>query len=123
GMAAGAGMVSLAVLLTAMHLLALLALGPLVRRIPTRDHRRVLRLTYLDGAGVLRDVLALATELGFGATVLASRRRLREGAAVIDLDVRFTGRTSLRQLVPSLSAVEGVCAVRVRRDVENDDEE
>src|SRR5699024_7612946 len=59
GMAAGAGMVSLAFFLTALHLLAVVAVGPLVRKIPTRDHNRVLRVRYLDGAGVLRDILAL----------------------------------------------------------------
>src|SRR5699024_8402909 len=59
GMAAGAGMVSLAVFLTALHLVAVIGLAPLVRKIPTRDHNRVLRVRSLDGAGVLRDILAL----------------------------------------------------------------
>lgn len=123
GMAAGAGMVSLAVFLTALHLLAVAVLGPLVHRIPARDHRRVLRVRYLDGAGVLRDVLALATELGLSALVLGSRRLERDGTNLVEVDIRFKGRPALRDVVPAVSAVEGVREVRVRSDDEQEDDE
>jgi len=122
GMAAGAGMVSLAVLLTGLHLFALLVLGPLLRRLPTRDHRRVLHVTYLDGAGVLRDVLTLATELGFGALVLGARRSERNGASLVEVDIRFKGRSALRDLAASVRDIQGVRSVRIGRDDEVDAE-
>ena len=53
GMACGAGMLSLAILLTALHLLTLFVVAPLVRRLPSPDSRRQVRITYADGAGVL----------------------------------------------------------------------
>jgi len=123
GMACGAGMVSLAMCLTGLHLVALLVLGPLVRRLPTRDHRRVLRVVYVDGAGVLRDVLAVAAELGFSALILASRRREHGETALIELDVRFMGRASLRSLVPTVGAITGVREVQVRGSAADDEEE
>jgi len=123
GMACGAGMVSLAVCLTGLHLVALLVLGPLVRRLPTRDHRRVLRIVYVDGAGVLREVLAVATDLGFSALILASRRHESADTALVELDVRFHGRASLRSLVPTVGAITGVREVRVRGAVTEDEDD
>lgn len=120
GMAAGAGMVSLAILLTASHLLALVVIGPLVARIPTRDHRRVLRVTYRDGAGVLRELLTAATDLGFTASVLGTRLVESGGANLVEMDVRFRGRESLRQLVPTVADISGVVQVHVRS---SDDDE
>lgn len=123
GMAAGAGMVSLAVFLTVLHLIAMLAIGPLVRKIPTRDHNRVLRVRYLDGAGVLRDILALATEMGFSTLILGSRRLERDDQALVEIDIRFKGRMPLRAAIPSVNAIEGVRAVHVRSDDEQEDDE
>lgn len=123
GMAAGAGMVSLAVLLTVLHLIAVIALAPLVRMIPTRDHKRVLRITYPDGAGVLREILALATELGFSALVLGTRRRQLENRAIVELDVRFKGGRPLPELVPALSGLASVEAVQVLRDDDLEDDD
>lgn len=124
GMAAGAGMVSLAILLTLLHLLAVIALAPLVRMIPSRDHKRVLRVTYPDGAGALREILALATELGFSALVLGTRRRQRDERAVVELDVRFKGSRPLPDLVHAMAGLDNVEAVKLLRDddLEDDDE-
>jgi len=123
GMAAGAGMVSLAVFLTALHLVAVIGLAPLVRKIPTRDHNRVLRVRYLDGAGVLRDILALGTAMGFSALVLGSRRMEREGRALVQIDIRFKGRVPMRDVVPRVNEIEGVREVHVRSDDEHEDDE
>ncbi|WP_022916657.1 MgtC/SapB family protein [Ruania albidiflava] len=123
GMAAGAGMVSLAFFLTALHLLAVVVIGPVVRKIPTRDHNRVLRVRYLDGAGVLRDILALATELGYSTLILGSRRLERDGLKLVEIDIRFKGRIPLRTAIPSVNAIEGVRQVQVRSDDEQEDDE
>lgn len=122
GMAAGAGMVSLAIFLTALHLFALVAVAPLVRRLPTRDHKRVLRVVYLDGAGVLRDVLALAGELGASALVLGTRRTQLAGVDHVQLDVRFKGGPSVDDLVPAVAEIVGVREVRVRGQLDEEDD-
>lgn len=123
GMAAGAGMISLAVFMTALHVVAVVVFAPLVRKIPTRDHNRVLRVRYLDGAGVLRDILALATEMGFSTLILGSRRLEREGLKLVEIDIRFKGGTPLRTVIPSVSTIEGVRQVDVRSDDEQEDDE
>ena len=108
---------------TVLHLVAMLAIGPLVRKIPTRDHNRVLRVRYLDGAGVLRDILALATEMGYSTLILGSRRLEREDQALVEIDIRFKGRMPLRAAIPSVHTIEGVRAVQVRSDDEQEDDE
>src|SRR5689334_5472204 len=63
GMAAGAGLWVLAVAATAGHLLVVFAFTPLAGRLPRSKYApwRV-RLTYLDGRGVLREALAACTD-------------------------------------------------------------
>lgn len=120
GMASGAGMVSLAIGLTFVHLFALIVVGPLVARLPTRDSNRVLRIVYTEGEGTLRHVLEEATDIGFSAFILGTRRI--DNSDLVELDVRFKGKTPLQQLIPKIHDVEGVRVVEVRRD-ESDDEE
>lgn len=121
GMAAGAGMVSLAVGITAAHLFALVVIGPVVAKIPTRDTNRVLRIVYTDGEGVLRRLLAVATDVGFSAFILSTHRLDR--ADLVQLDVRFKGRMPLRDLVPHLHEVDGVRSIHVQRDADDDEED
>ncbi|XTR53156.1 MgtC/SapB family protein [Pseudarthrobacter sp. So.54] len=51
GMACGAGMVSLGVVLTIFHLITLFIIAPAVRRIPSVDRNRVMHIDYADGQG------------------------------------------------------------------------
>lgn len=118
GMSAGSGMVSLAVGLTAAHLLVLLVLGPIVARMPTRDSNRIVRITYVDGEGVLRKVLADASAEGFSTFILGTRRV--EGTNLVQVDVRFRGRGPLGSLVFMLDEVVGVRSIDVRSDDSDD---
>lgn len=117
GMAAGAGMLSLAILLTFLHLLTLFAIAPLVRRLPDQDRHRILRVRYVDGAGVLRDLLAASTAMGFTSSVLKSRRlETEDGRNCVEMDVRFHGRTAVRDLIPEFMEINGVQRVSLRID-------
>lgn len=121
GMAAGAGMASLAVGLTAVHLFALLALGPIVAYLPTRDSNRIFRVTYDDSEGVLRRLLATATGQGYSAFILSTRRL--EDSDLVELDVRFKGKPPLRDLIPVLHEISGVRLIQVRSDDHEDEED
>lgn len=121
GMASGAGMVSLAIGLTGVHLLALIVIGPLVAKLPTRDSRRILRIVYADGEGILRRLLTEATSVGFSALVLGTSRQ--EESNLVELDVRFKGKPPLETLIPKLHDIEGVRAVFVRREDSDEEEE
>ena len=61
-MAAGAGLPLLALVVTALHFVIVLGYTPLGRWISTRSHaERAYTLTYEDGQGVLRALLATCT--------------------------------------------------------------
>lgn len=122
GMACGAGMLSLAISLTIAHLLTLFVIAPLVRRLPTPDRHRVIDIGYVDGEGVLRRILAVATAMGFSSSVDSSRRIEGEDGPQVIVSVRFHGRQPLRDLVPQLVDVSGVRHVNVRQGDEPEDE-
>ncbi|GAA1283674.1 MgtC/SapB family protein [Brachybacterium alimentarium] len=125
GMACGAGMLSLGVLLTGLHLVTLFLVAPLVRRLPSPDSKRLLRITYADGAGVLRDVLEVATAMGFTSSIEHSRRTTEQGRRFVIMDIRFHGRPPMRDLIPQFIELEGVERVALRASGEEsyDDEQ
>lgn len=123
GMACGAGMLSLGIALTALHLLTLFVFAPLVRRLPDPDRKRMLRVTYADGAGVLREVLAAATAMGFNSSIENSRRITRSEGQYVVMDIRFQGRPPLRDLIPPFMELEGVQRVALKLNREYDADE
>lgn len=125
GMACGAGMPILAMTVTALHLVLLLGLSPLVAKIPGRDHKRIVNITYIDGAGVLRSVLASATEMGYTTSILGSRSFIgKDDQALVTLRARFRGRPPVSELIIALAGVNGVRQVQGNRfDLDRDDEE
>ncbi|MDQ0755395.1 MgtC/SapB family protein [Arthrobacter sp. B3I4] len=124
GMACGAGMVSLAVALTLFHLVTLFLVAPAVRKIPTADRRRVLHISYADGRGVLREVLEIATAMGFSSSILRTKRTGDEQKPMVSMDVRFFGQHPLRNLVPHLMELNGVESVILRgADTDADDDD
>lgn len=117
GMACGAGMLSLAAFLTALHLVTLFVIGPLVRRLPDPDRRRSLRITYADGKGILREVLGVATTLGFTSSILHSRKINTGGdGPQVQLDAKFSGRPPLTELIPAILELPGVARVSSREE-------
>jgi putative Mg2+ transporter-C (MgtC) family protein len=109
GMAAGAGLPVPAVASTLAYLLVTMTY-PLIagRLLGTALAPAPLRITYLDGQGVLRDVLSRVTNAGFAASDLNFQRH-DEDAVVVD--VRVTGRGALTGLVGELGALDGVLVV------------
>lgn len=123
GMACGAGMLSLGAALTGLHLFTLFVMAPLVRRLPDPDRKRLLRVTYADGAGVLREVLAAATSMGFTSSIENTRRISYEGAKHVVMDIRFQGKPPVRDLIPPMMELDGVKRVSLTHDTEYDDDE
>ena len=123
GMACGAGMLSLAVSLTAFHLITLYVVSPVIRKIPTPDAHRVLHLGYDDNRGVLRQVLEIATNMGFSSSILSINKAGDEQKPIVLMDIRFHGHLPLRELVPYLLDVPGVKSVTVRGADANEDDD
>ena len=75
GMAAGAGLPVLAILVTAGYLLVIVCFAPLAARLPGSTRIPVgLRVDYIDGRGVLRAVLARCTGMGYAVLEVAADR-------------------------------------------------
>ncbi|GAA2127724.1 MgtC/SapB family protein [Arthrobacter humicola] len=123
GMACGAGMLSLALSLTAFHLITLYVVSPVVRKIPTTDAHRVLHLGYADNQGVLRQVLEIATNMGFSSSILSTNKSGTEQNPIVLMDIRFHGHLPLRELVPYLLDVPGVKSVTVRGADANEEDD
>ncbi|ACQ79084.1 MgtC/SapB transporter [Beutenbergia cavernae DSM 12333] len=123
GMACGAGMPVLAIATTGLHLAAIFVLAPIGRALPTPDRRRLVAVRYRDGEGVLRSVLATATDMGFQASIIStSVDEQPSGARVVAMTVRFRGRTPLRDLVTALAELSGVVGVQSQDDETEDDD-
>ena len=117
GMSCGAGMIAVAALIVLLYFLAILAVAPIARRLIRRGTEGRLRITYVDGKGVLRALLLKASEMDFESMVTASRQitRMEWRGAVIDM--RVDGRKGISDLVSALSMVDGVVEVVVLVDV------
>ena len=99
GMAAGAGLAVLAVASTLAYLLVTTTYPLLARRLPRSGFApSPLRITYVDGRGVLREALARVTSAGFDVSdvVVRARRRTDHGRRST---VEVRGRQPLSGLV------------------------
>jgi putative Mg2+ transporter-C (MgtC) family protein len=113
GMACGAGMITLAIGMTALYLLAVVLLTPLARRLPSSDSRRTLIIRYVDGRGVLRDILTVASDMGYEATIRSTRQVVLDHGAAVVARMQFRGRSPLQALVTEFAELPGIEAVEV----------
>jgi putative Mg2+ transporter-C (MgtC) family protein len=119
GMAAGAGLWLLAVVVTAGNFVIVFGFTPLAHRISRRlPGVRSLQLTYRDRQGVLRRALAECTSRGFAVRELATAPDEEDrwddgGVAVRRVSLRLTveGPGTATDLAAWLSDVDGVLAV------------
>ena len=124
GMAAGAGLPLLAVLVTAGHFVIVYGFTPLARRLGRRlPGTHQVRLTYRDGEGVLRRALAECTGRGFVVRELATAPDAEDGrddeVRRVSLRLTVEGRGTATELAAWLSDVDGVLAVTAG-DVDED---
>ncbi|HEY7009790.1 MAG TPA: MgtC/SapB family protein [Jatrophihabitantaceae bacterium] len=126
GMAAGAGLPLLALLVTALHFVIVLGYAPLTRLIAAREQtERGFTLTYEDGRGVLRAVLAACTSHAWIVKSVAVTGRGDGGAEAVsrsDRDAQLVtvaltlrGRGALDAAM-ALTAIPGVVGVYAGED-------
>ncbi|OPX13365.1 MgtC/SapB transporter [Gordonia sp. i37] len=125
GMAAGAGLPLLALLVTGLHFVIVFAYTPLGRFVSARGQaERSYTITYEDGRGVLRDLLATCTAQSWTVDSLTIADRHRPRAAdgneipLVMITLRFHGRGA-DAATGTLAAIDGV--VRVDHGDEDDD--
>jgi len=113
GMAAGAGLWLLAILVTAGHFLVVFGYGPLAARLPRSRYAPArLRLSYLEGRGVLRQALMQCTGHSFTVTEVAvEQSETGEADRIVSIRLALQGNGSPTDLTAALAAIQGVVTV------------
>jgi putative Mg2+ transporter-C (MgtC) family protein len=97
-----------------MYLLVSYGFPVLERHLPqSRYAPSELQLTYLDGRGILRQLLAVCGEHGFAVADVAVRRTesSRENGRTVTLALKVHGGHSLTELAGDLDGIDGVLSV------------
>jgi putative Mg2+ transporter-C (MgtC) family protein len=111
GMAAGAGLWLLALVVTALHFVVAYGLTGLARRLRGGQESQLqLEVVYADGRGLLRDLLQAVTSSGW-SVARARPVPANAGSAGVTLDLSGSGGQD--QLIATLSGIEGVNTVQV----------
>ena len=113
GMAAGGGLWLLALLATAGYFVVMLAFSPLAAKLPRSKYSLTrLRLSYQDGQGVLRRVLAECSRRGFAIGELTlDQDESPTQPRTVSLWLSVQCRGSLPGLIESLADMQGVAGV------------
>ena len=114
GMACGAGMPLIAALTVALHLFAVTLVTMVARRLPRHGRSRLFQVRYMDGRGVLRQVLGTASDLGYESALSRTRRIEVDEGHVVEATMRFTHHQHVQEdeLFRSLTGIDGVREVR-----------
>jgi len=116
GMAAGAGLWLLALVVTALYFVSVTGYTAIIRSLPSNRERSVaVEIVYADGRGVLRQVMAVATARAWRVLRLIPGEEREGGVAVV---IEFAGSVESDAVVDALASVDGVRAVRVVVDEE-----
>ncbi len=120
GMACGAGMLAIAAVTVLLYLLSVTLVTLLVRRIREPNRERTLRIQYLDGHGMLRNILEAATRLGYTASLLNTTRLSGREEPIIEATMQFVHQrpTGQGELFEALSEIPGVVSVDAVSDAE-----
>jgi putative Mg2+ transporter-C (MgtC) family protein len=114
GMACGAGLAILAIAVTAAHFVVVFVYPGLAARLPRSRYVRFgLRVVYEDGQGILRDILAQSTQLGFAIGHVRTHQLEHEvrGVAAIAVTLELQGQPAVEPLAAALSERRGVLEV------------
>ncbi|MGY1434715.1 MgtC/SapB family protein [Streptomyces reniochalinae] len=118
GMACGAGLPLLALVVVALHFLTVWGFTKLGEHLPDVEPSRLL-LTYEEGRGVLRTALGHCTERGFAVTeTQATQDDLGDDVARTPrtrLALAVAGKGSVPELVAELIEIPGMIAVNARQ--------
>jgi putative Mg2+ transporter-C (MgtC) family protein len=114
GMACGAGLAILALVVTAAHFVVVLVYPQLAARLPRSRYLGFrLRVVYEDGRGILRDILSESTNRGFAVVRLDTRQLEHDirgvPAVAVTLDVQ--GQPTADTLALALNDLQGVFEV------------
>lgn len=114
GMACGAGLAILAIVVTAAHFVVVFVYPSLAAKLPRSRYVVFgLRVIYEDGQGILRDILAESTRLGYAIGHVRTHQLEHEvrGVAAIAVTLELRGQPTVEPLATALSERQGVLEV------------
>lgn len=114
GMACGAGLAILALVVTAAHFVVVFIYPQLAARLPRSRYLGFgLRVVYEDGRGILREVLAECTRLGFSIARVDTHQLQREvgGVSAVAVTLELQGQPTGDPLTVALNELAGVLEV------------
>jgi putative Mg2+ transporter-C (MgtC) family protein len=114
GMACGAGLAILAIVVTAAHFVVVFVYPSLVARLPRSRYAGFdLRVIYADGQGTLRDILAESSKLGFTIGRVQTRHLGQDmrGVTAVAVTLELYGQPTVESLATALTEYEGVLEV------------
>jgi putative Mg2+ transporter-C (MgtC) family protein len=112
GMACGAGLTAVAMLATACHFLIVLIYPVLLEKLVRGHSGLALCVRYADGRGILRKVLAEATDRGYVIVQIATQQLEHDGGApVVAVTLELRGGPDTGPLAIALSDLDGVFSV------------
>jgi len=111
GMACGAGLPLLALGVTVAHFIVVFVYPGLTARLPRSRYLEFgVRVVYEDGKGILRELLAESTQLGFAIARVRTEHFSHDGGAVaVEIDVR--GQPDVTPLATAFEGIDGVVEV------------
>jgi putative Mg2+ transporter-C (MgtC) family protein len=117
GMAAGAGLPILALIVTGLHFVVSVGHTTLIHHLPTRGPIAVRgSVHYVDGRGVLRAVLAEVTHAGWSVYHLGQEEVAEERAGAgppVRVLLGLSGTGALDELLSAIGRVDGVTAIQL----------
>ncbi|PZR83821.1 MAG: hypothetical protein DLM65_01060, partial [Candidatus Aeolococcus gillhamiae] len=114
GMACGAGLAEVALVVTAGHMVIVFIYPKLAARLPASRYLSfAIRVVYEDGRGILRRVLAESTALGFSILTVDTHQLDQpvSGAAAVAVTLEVQGRPSAEELTIGLEKLDGVIEI------------
>ena len=115
GMACGAGLVLLALAVTAAHFVIVFAYPSLSARLPSSPYLGFgLRVVYEDGRGILRQIVGQSTELGLAIHRMVTQQiegRRIGGVPAVAVTFEVRGRPTIEELTQALQGIDGVLGV------------
>lgn len=116
GMACGVQLFSLAILTVVFYFFAVLVVAPVLKWLLRNRQNTVLRITYENGRGSLRESLLLSTRMGFESRVLTTHEVSHDDWLGAEVTVNLLGKGDVTELVESIGQTVGVKAVQVLGD-------
>jgi len=115
GMACGAGLILLALVVTAAHFVVVFLYPELSARLPPSRYLGFgMRVVYEDGRGILREIVTESTGLGLAIHRMVTQQiegRRIAGVPAVAVSFEVHGKPSIEELTLALQGIDGVLGV------------